>query len=274
VIGIPISRPSWSASSLSTIGSCPFKWFSGNVLRLNERDEADADLRGDMRGRIYHKALELAVRRASGSVDLRTAILAILEEEFGNAEIVEERLGHVANWDLRRGEHLETLRSAVSSDQFVYQGATVVDTERSFEAECCGLTIKGKIDRVDRLKNGELLAIDYKSGNYIAKIKDDDGLLKIDIQLPIYSRIGAPKLYPSETCTGGAIFHLAEPKITRGREVDLENILLRIKALLDSGNFAVDPDLKEEACKFCEFDIVCRRGPRLTRKRLADAEDQ
>jgi len=272
VVGVPVSKPYWSASSLSRIGSCPFKWFANDVLRLNEPEEADAELRGDMRGRLYHKALELAVKRARGTVDLRTSVLEILEEEFGKAEILEEKLPHVANWELRRGEHLETLRFAVSSDQFMYGGASVVDTERSFEAEYCGLKIKGKIDRVDRLKNGELLAIDYKSGNYIAKIKDDDGLLKIDIQLPIYSRIGAPKLYPNETCAGGAIYHLADPKITRGKDVDLDRVLLRIKKLLDDGRFAVDPDVKQDACTFCEYDVVCRRGPRLMRKRAAVAK--
>jgi RecB family exonuclease len=269
VIGVPVSKPYWSASSLSRIGSCAFKWFANDVLRLNEREEADAELQGDMRGRLYHKALELAVKRTRESVDLRTAVLAVLEEEFGNAEVLEADLGHVANWKLRRGEHLDTLRFAVSSDQFVHSGASVIDTERSFEAEYCGLKIKGKIDRVDRLKNGELLAIDYKSGSYVAKIKDDEGFLRIEIQLPIYSRIGAAKLYPGETCKGGAIFHIADAKRTIGKDVDLDRVLRRIKKLLDDGNFAVDPDVKQEACKFCEYDVVCRRGTRLMRKRAA-----
>jgi CRISPR/Cas system-associated exonuclease Cas4 (RecB family) len=54
--------------------------------------------------------------------------------------------------------------------------------------------------------------------------------------------------------------------VTRGREADLETILSRIKKLLEQGRFAVDPDIKLQACDFCEFDVVCRVGPRVALK--------
>jgi ATP-dependent helicase/DNAse subunit B len=155
---------------------------------------------------------------------------------------------------------------AVTSEHFVADGASIIDTERKFKAEFCGLTITGAIDRIDRLPDGKVVAIDYKSGTYIAKIKDDDGYLKIDIQLPIYSRIAAPGLFSDAECAGGQFLHLSTPRVTKGKEADLETFVNKIKSLLAEGNFAVDPDLKREACKYCEYDIVCRTGPRLMRK--------
>ena len=69
------------------------------------------------RGNLYHKALELAVGRAIGAADIRQAVLENLEEAFAEAEHDKEKvkLPVLPNWELQRLEHLETLRSAVSS---------------------------------------------------------------------------------------------------------------------------------------------------------------
>ena len=32
-------------------------------------------------------------------------------------------------------------------------------------------------------------------------------------------------------------------------------------------HFAVDPDVRHDACEYCEFDVVCRVGPRVELKR-------
>lgn len=45
--------------------------------------------------------------------------------------------------------------------------------------------------------------------------------------------------------------------------VDLVN---KMHGLLKAGNFAVDPDVDGNACKYCEFDVMCRKGTRLARK--------
>ena len=266
-IGIPIKRETWSASSLSRIGSCPFKWFAQDVLRLNEREEANTDPPPAMRGRLMHKTLELAVRRVGSSDDLRWGVLAVLEEEFAKAEATESPLTHVANWDLRRDEQLAILRTAIASEHFMADGASVVGTEKRFRAEFRGLTVTGIVDRIDRLPDGRLVAVDYKSGAYISRIKDQDGYLKIDIQLPIYAEIASPSMFPESVCAGGQFLHLSIPKVTRGKEADLESFFAHVKSLIDEGNFAVDPDIKRDACKFCDFDIVCRTGTRLIRKR-------
>ena len=33
----------------------------------------------------------------------------------------------------------------------------------------------------------------------------------------------------------------------------------RLKAHLQTGNYPVEPDLKEEACRYCDYDIACRK---------------
>jgi CRISPR/Cas system-associated exonuclease Cas4 (RecB family) len=45
---------------------------------------------------------------------------------------------------------------------------------------------------------------------------------------------------------------------------DLESIAGEMKANLQEGH--LPPDVLQRVCAFCEFDLVCRRGPRLDRK--------
>jgi ATP-dependent helicase/DNAse subunit B len=267
VIGIPVRRTSWSASSLAKIGSCPFKWFASDVLMLREPDEADSDLPANVRGTLLHKTLELAANRSIDAADIRSEMLSSLGDAFSEAESSHGQLSVVANWELRRPEQMQKLERAILSDEFIDADAVIIETEKRFEATFCGMTIKGTIDRIDRLADGRLVAVDYKHGNYYGKIKDESGYLKVEIQLPIYSMLALPKLFPEDKIAGGRFLHLSEPKVTRSKEVDLEPLLTRIKTLLEEGRFAVDPDLDQKACEYCEFDVVCRVGPRVELKR-------
>jgi ATP-dependent helicase/DNAse subunit B len=266
VIGIPVHRYSWSASSLARIGSCPFKWFAHDVLRLNEPAEADTELQPNVRGNLLHKTLEIAANHGKGSTDTRKLMLDALEEAFAEAETLHSPLLLVTNWHLRRTEQFQKLERAIVSDEFIDEGAVIVETEKAFEAELCGLKIKGVIDRIDKCSDGKILAIDYKHGSYLGKIKDEDGMLRVEIQLAIYLAVALPGLYPN-TSVGGRFFHLADPSVTKGKEVDLERALQRIRSLLETGSFAVDPDIKKEACLYCGYDAVCRVGPRVDLKR-------
>jgi ATP-dependent helicase/DNAse subunit B len=205
------------------------------------------------------------VGRSREGGDLRWAVSEALEAAFAEAELLDESLMLVTNWHVRREEQIEKLRIAVASEHFVQAGATVAEVEKPFEAEFCGLTIKGTIDRIDRLSDGTMLALDYKHGSYLAKVKDGDGFLNVEIQLPLYSTVALPKLYPGAK-TAGRFFHLSDPKKTEAKLIDLVEFVSRIKTILDTGNFAVEPDRLGKACEYCEYDVVCRVGPRLDRR--------
>ena len=71
VIGIPLdpSEREFSASQLVNLGQCPFKWFADKVLGLGELEEAEEELSPSLRGRLYHKTLELALVWTVGAQD-------------------------------------------------------------------------------------------------------------------------------------------------------------------------------------------------------------
>jgi ATP-dependent helicase/nuclease subunit B len=77
---------------------------------------------------------------------------------------------------------------------------TVEATEEDANPTIAGLTLKLRLDRLDRLNNGSLLVIDYKSGNVATKsweLPRPD-----DVQLPLYAAFGLDR----ENETGGLVF--------------------------------------------------------------------
>lgn len=273
VIGIPLdpSTRVWSASQLTTIGQCSFRWFAQRVLRLDPVDEIELGMDYTKRGTFYHRVLEIAVAKAIGEADIRGATLRHLDEAFAEAENDPEvAVPTLLNWDLQRQEHITALKKAVESAEFIGEGSRVVGLEQKFEDVWQGFPVVGYIDRVDDTPNG-LIAIDYKTSSAAPKgAKDEEGKLTVDVQIPLYSNVALKKLYPEGTLGDSIYYSLVKGKVLRKEKEDdfekLEALAGRIRFTLAGGNFAVDPDKDEYACTYCQYDQVCRKGPRLERK--------
>lgn len=273
VVGIPLDPEAhrWSVSQLSNIGRCPFSWFAKKVLNLQTEGEFESSLTPAVRGMLYHKALELALEKAKGSDDLRRAAIENLEESLRQAEKDKSvGLPPLPAWDAQRLEHLMLLRRAIESADFLKTGANVLSIEDKFEGEWYGLKIEGRVDRIDDTSEG-LIFIDYKTGSGVSTgVKDDAGKAKIDIQLPIYMQVAAPKLYPDRKVAGAYYYSLSKAKVIKEMDSDedhsLESFAAKVKSHLSEGSFPIDPDVDQGACRFCDYDSVCRKGYRLFRK--------
>jgi hypothetical protein len=256
----------WSASQFTKIGQCPFKWFAEKILRLSPCEEADTDLRGSVMGRLYHRTLQIAVNRALGKEPFRDAVLTALEPAFLEAEADDEiGVRGLPNWEHRRSEHLTMLRKAIESPEFIGEGSRVLAAEKKFDIEWNGLRIGGSIDRVDQTPEG-IVAVDYKTGMYVGRVKDEANELKTDIQLPVYTEVGLSSLFPGESIALGRYYSMRQQKSIKERPADIAAFAEMVKQRLRDGAFAVDPDVGRNSCKFCEYDQVCRQGLRNSRK--------
>ena len=65
---------------------------------------------------------------------------------------------------------------------------SVARTELDVSRSIAGLTLKLRLDRIDRLNDGSLLVIDYKSGNVSSKLWEMPR--PEDVQLPLYAGFG------------------------------------------------------------------------------------
>lgn len=270
VVEVAISHADrlFSATQITVLAQCPFRWFAAYALSLAEPEEAEEGLTPSLRGTLYHEVLELAVEGWTAGTPLRDYALARLESAFARAEIA-QAVTRLPAWGARRSEHLSILRRAVSGDDFVREDAELVGTELHFKTRWQGLAVQGYIDRVDRTPDG-LVLIDYKtSASVPAGGKDEFNQAKLDIQLPIYQQAAAPALFPGEPVAEASYYSLTKGKTLKRADVDevaMAALGDRLKAHLDDGHFPVSPDVNEKACEYCDHALMCRRGPRLARK--------
>jgi len=281
----------FSATQLLDLGQCPFRWLARVPLRLAEPEEAEEDVTPLLRGRLYHRVLELALRRgrdAAGAgadaVAIRERALAALEAAFAEAEEAENAVS-VPAWPLRRAYHLEALRRVLAADSFLPEGAEVVALERRFPARGAepprwrGFPVRGIVDRIDR-REGGLVLVDYKTrASRPAGVQDDAGRARLDLQLPLYLEAAAPALFPDEPVAGAQYYSLTkaevlgEVRLGAARDAELAAFAERAREMLEGGSYPVAPDVDFQACRTCDFDLVCRKGPRIERMRSGGAFD-
>lgn len=276
VIGIGSDPEDWlfSASQLTTLGQCPFKWFAQRLLKLAPPAEADDDVSPLLRGKLYHATLERVLTRAVGAFEPRAAAIAALEEAFAHAEKV-EAVSDLPSWPVRREDHLRQLRQVIMTESFLPEGTEVVALEQRFPEEggqpvlWSGLRVRGTLDRVDR-RDGKLVFIDYKTrASKPDGVKDEHGKAKLDVQLPLYLQVAGPALFPGETTGEAQYYSLTKAEvIARATTADdtLFAFVERVKAHLRDGAYPVEPDTEGRACSTCDMDLLCRKGPRLERK--------
>jgi probable DNA repair protein len=148
---------------------CPFQAFA--KYRLNARRPEDASFGFDAldRGSFVHKALEKIWQRLGSQVRLRSTLredLRMLVKEAVAEAVPERQSGPLHQLSVAtERERLEELVldwldvERDRSEPFIVE---TIEQERRFEVP--GLSLKLRVDRIDRLKNGSLVLIDYKSG--------------------------------------------------------------------------------------------------------------
>lgn len=269
VIGIEINPDSkiFSASQLTQLGQCPFKWFSARLLKLKELSEAESDLSAAFRGNLYHRCLELSLAEIKTAKDLAQFNQEQLNKAFATAE-KELNLTQLPGWEAQRQEHLNLLSLNLTNAEFLPPEREVIARETQFATQWYGLQVQGQVDRIDRTTTG-LTVIDYKtSGVTPAGVKDTTGKANIDIQLAVYQDAIAEK-HPEQTVDAAAYYSLTKQKtISRPKKdpAELAVFAEQVKSHLQQGHYPVSPDVDRQACRYCNYDLVCRQGDRLSRK--------
>ena len=269
VIGIGIDPQSkiFSASQLTQLGQCPFKWFSARLLKLTELVEAESELSAAIRGNLYHRCLELSLSQIKTAGDLAKFNREQLERAFSTAER-ELKLTELPGWDAQRQEHLNLLALNLTAAEFLPPEREIVAIETEFDHQWYGLQLRGQVDRIDRTPVG-LSVIDYKTSGVIPPgVKDATGKAKIDIQLAVYQDAIAQK-YSAQAIDTAAYYSLTKQKTISRPQPDPQELAAfaeQVKSYLEQGYYPVAPDVDRKACRYCNYDLVCRKGDRLRRK--------
>ncbi len=197
---------------LTAQSQCAFKAFATTRLGAQEWDAAEAGLSASQRGKLLHAVLHAVwggpthrgIRTFTELQELGPGLRVFVEEHV--QRVLAEELPLAAREQMQpRYLELEEKRLVrLVTEWLEYERTrvpfTVDATEEDANPTIAGLTLKLRLDRLDRLNDGSLLVIDYKSGN--VAIKSWDLPRPDDVQLPLYAAFGLDR----ERETGGLVF--------------------------------------------------------------------
>lgn len=261
---------------------CPFRAFAEFRLMAKELKQPESGISKVKRGILIHRALEKFWQEIKThqnlcrltQASLAQAITTSVEFALGK-EKLSQSLYYLEKQCLIR---LLVRWLEIEKTRPAFQ---VVAVEKTVETNLGALQIKLRIDRIDKLTNGSLLLIDYKSGKKLPSIFDWFGKRPKNPQLPLYCVAidGAQ----------GFAFAQINAESVKFKDLGLNELVLGLKSI-DPDSFknniswhelitywhdnlvnlakdfmvghAKPQPLSPQICKQCGFNMICRYVPK------------
>lgn len=174
---------------LQTMATSPFDAFAQWRLKAYPLDEPQIGLSAADRGTLVHRALYLVWQQLGNSDQLHSSDEEQIDKLCQESawEVLKpflQRFGR--NYVRQETDRLAQLVSDWLQLERERPGFVVESAEEPLQAQIGPLRFKMKLDRLDRLPNGELLLIDYKTGNSLSSKYWLD-MPPQEPQLPLYA---------------------------------------------------------------------------------------
>jgi ATP-dependent helicase/nuclease subunit B len=168
-----------SVTAVDRLKADPFAFYASAILRLRAEDPVDADHTARWKGEAVHKVFEEWLLHDECEPD---KLRSRAERLLGN-EAIHPMLR--ALWAPRLLEAIDWIADLERSNQA--DGRKPLKAEITGETPLAGITVHGRIDRIDRLPDGGLAIVDYKTGKPPAKKAIEAGFA---LQLGLLGLIG------------------------------------------------------------------------------------
>jgi len=276
--------------------ACPFRAFANHRLSARALEEPSYHLNAAQRGTVLHSALEHLWCTLEDSTTLLERTEPQLQNDICEAVQTALRPLVLQRKDLFGAVYSssETQRITRLLEQWLAVEKTrsafeVVATEKALIVNIQGLPLRVRIDRIDRLNDGSLMLIDYKTG-YCSTSKWQGERLE-EPQLPLYSITMAGIEGMAEEIPGDGIQSLAFARInidqqgfvgisaqhgvapgiysidnSRGWDASLswsdinsqwQQALASLATEFTEGLAIVEP-AQNNTCQFCQLHSLCR----------------
>ncbi|WQV28823.1 ATP-dependent deoxyribonuclease AddB [Helicobacter pylori] len=250
---------SFSASSLNAFLTCKRRFYYHYIKRFKEspKDENNSAV-----GSLLHELLKEAYEKDKNPYALEERLIWLLETRE----------------NITPKERLDTLVALKKIQAFYLKEKErfkakikILDLEKSFETIIQGVIFKGRIDRIDKTADNEIILLDYK--------------FKSDLKLDNMSEKQRKSLSPIEIAQISTDYQMAiyafalknlgyrEPikaffyDLRKGELVEEDELTLQAK--MDHLEFSLIPKLKQEIdfektsevkdCEYCSFKDMCNR---------------
>ncbi|MEJ8622713.1 PD-(D/E)XK nuclease family protein [Helicobacter pylori] len=250
---------SFSASSLNAFLTCKRRFYYHYIKRFKEspKDESNSTV-----GSLLHELLKEAYEKDKNPYALEERLVQLLKTRE----------------NITPKERLDTLIALKKIQAFYVKEKErfkakikILDLEKSFETTIQGVAFKGRIDRIDKTADNEMILLDYK---FKSELKLDnmsktqrEGLSPIEIaqistdyQMAIYAF--ALKNLGYKGPIKAFFYDLRKGEL-------LEEDELTLQAKMDHLEFSLIPKLKQEIvfektletkdCEYCSFKDMCNR---------------
>lgn len=250
---------SFSASSLNAFLTCKRRFYYHYMKRFKEspKDENNSAV-----GSLLHELLKEAYEKDKNPYVLEERLIWLLETRK----------------NITPKERLDTLIALKKIQAFYLKEKErfntkikILDLEKSFETIIQGVIFKGRIDRIDKTADNEIILLDYKFKN--------------DLKLDNMSEKQRKSLSPIEIAQISTDYQMAiyafalknlgykEPikaffyDLRKGELLEEDKLILQAK--MDHLEFSLIPKLKQEIdfektlevkdCEYCSFKDMCNR---------------
>jgi len=232
-----------SASDIETYRTCPLKYKFARVFRIPSEPTLNQRF-----GILVHQVLERYHQSGGRTLD---ELLGLLEAGwrrggFGGSD-QERQLHAKADGALRRYH-----------DRFRAEPCEPLWFEKAFSFRMGAHTLRGRVDRVDRLPDGDYELIDYKTGRPRTAAQ-----LREDVQLSLYA-VGAREAWGLESSTQSYLYVLDDAKVPLpvedvDRDWITETVFEVADGILGQG---FEPTPSYAACSICDYRIACPAAER------------
>ncbi|WRG61635.1 ATP-dependent deoxyribonuclease AddB [Helicobacter pylori] len=251
---------SFSASSLNAFLTCKRRFYYHYMKRFKEtpKDESNSAV-----GSLLHELLKEAYEKDKNPYVLEERLIWLLETRENITP--KERLDTLVALKKIQAFYLK------EKERFFNTKIKILDLEKSFETIIQGVVFKGRIDRIDKTADNEIILLDYKFKN--------------DLKLDNMSEKQRKSLRPIEIAQISTDYQMAiyafalknlgykEPikaffyDLRKGELLEEDELTLQAK--MDHLEFSLIPKLKQEIdfektleakdCEYCSFKDMCNR---------------
>lgn len=220
-----------SASKLEAFEKCPLHWFASTFGADSSGFEASL-------GTLIHAALEMAQTPS----DLA-----------GYVESNWHTLQFETDW-LATAQKRKTMNMVALVAQYLGDSGRLVAAEQGFELEVGKLQISGKIDRVEELEDGSVLAVDLKTGRTPTAQEAAENR-----QIALY-QLALTRMHPEARAVTGRLVYVGgeklkvmeQPALEDERLEGLESLMKKVE--LGAGGNTFEAYLDEH----CAEDATCK----------------
>ncbi len=242
ILDIDLSKESWSATSLKSYLTCKRQYYFNYIAKIKEHTISIKPQNFEV-GSIIHNCLEEAVKKGTFTNEFIHNYLVTFQKS--NPYLVLE----LELWKkkLERLVEFEKVR--------VTNGIKIESVEQPFNLVYNDISIKGKIDRIDKHSDGTFEILDYKTSSNLKIDTPKTYEESTDFQLEFYYLSQRDKMIKSVGYYDLNDSSIKSEVMLNEKLEYLDMHLQRLKTT--SVNFECTDKISN--CQFCPYSTICQR---------------